>query len=70
MFDFNAHFDVIDNSADGSNVVEFRRLILEGAQKLGRDFTHAPKYKDYFAPAWFVGIVEEEFQWLFNTWPK
>lgn len=70
MFDFNAHFSVLDNSADGTDVVEFRRLMIEGARKLGRDFTHAPKYKEYFQKAGFVDIVEEKFQWPFNTWPK
>ena len=70
MFDFDAKFRTIDNSEEGTPLRKFSDLMLEGAQKLGKDFTHAPKYKSYFEAAGFVDVVEHQFQWPFNTWPK
>lgn len=70
MFDFNARFSCIDNSDQGTFISRHKELMIDGAKKLGRDFTHAPKYRRYFEEAGFVDVVEEKFQWPFNTWPK
>jgi hypothetical protein len=44
--------------------------MVEGAEILGRDITRAPWWKSYMEAAGFVEVVEECFQWPFNTWPK
>lgn len=70
MFDFDARYKTIDGSDAGSELRKYSNLMLEGAAKFGKDLTHAPRYKSYFEEAGFVDIVEETFQWPFNTWPK
>ena len=70
MFDFDAKFDVIDSSADGTELRRFSDLMLDGAKKLGRDFRHAPEYKRYFEEIGFEDVTEVKFDWPFNTWPR
>jgi Methyltransferase domain len=70
MFDFDAKYRCIDNSDEGTAFREYSELMITGAAKLGKVITHAPNYKRYFEEAGFVDVVEERFQWPFNTWPK
>jgi hypothetical protein len=48
----------------------WRELLLEGAQKLGRDWSCASKYKIYMAKAGFTDIQEVTAKWPINTWPR
>ncbi len=70
MLDFDARFRAIDSSADNTELRRWSDLMIEGAMKLGRDFTHAPKYKRYFEEIGFEDVTEKTFEWPFNTWPK
>jgi hypothetical protein len=70
MFDFIAQIRSVDDSFDGTILQKYSNMMIEGALNLGKDLTHAPRYKDYFEAAGFVDIVEERFQWPINTWPK
>jgi hypothetical protein len=42
-------------------------MMIEGARRLGKDLTHAPRYMSYIEAARFVNVVEKKFQWPFNT---
>jgi hypothetical protein len=70
MFDFDARFRCIDDSDQGTLLRKYSGMMISGAEKLGKVITHAPKYKRYFEEAGFTEVVEERFQWPFNTWPK
>lgn len=70
MFDFTARFGCIDESLAGTALENFSEMMIEGTRRLGKDLTHATRYKDYMEAAGFVDIVEERFQWPINTWPK
>lgn len=60
----------IDDSLHGTALWSFELQMTEGARMLGKDVTHAPMYKSYMEAAGFVDVVEEQFQWPINTWPK
>jgi hypothetical protein len=60
----------IDDSLDGTAQGRFANQMVDGARMLGKDITHAPRYKSYVEAAGFVDVVEEHFQWPSNTWPK
>lgn len=70
MFDFDANFRCIDASSDNTQLRKCSDMMMTGAEKLGKVITNAPKYKRFFEEAGFVDVVEERFQWPFNTWPK
>ncbi len=70
MLDFDAKYRCIDTSDEGTPLRKYSDIMITGAEKLGKVITHAPNYKRYFEEAGFVDVVEERFQWPFNTWPK
>jgi len=43
---------------------------MRAAEKLGKDFTHSRRYKQYFEKAGFVDVTEEHFQWPIGPWAK
>jgi hypothetical protein len=44
--------------------------LVEASEKLGRPLNSCTKYKQQLADAGFVNIVETQFKWPMNTWPK
>lgn len=53
--------------------LELRRLgllFIEAAAKAGRPLDVAPQYKTFLERAGFVDIVERQFKWPLNHWPK
>ena len=70
MFDFTARFGCVDESLAGTVLESFSEMMIEGSRRFGKDLTHPTRYKDYMKAAGFIDIVEEQFQWPINTWPK
>lgn len=60
----------IDHSLEGTALMRFAQIMVDGMRMAGKDITHAPRYKSYMEAAGFVDVVEEIFQWPTNTWPK
>jgi SAM-dependent methyltransferase len=55
---------------EDSAVKKWADLSLEASIKLGRPVNSALQYKEQFAAAGFVDIVQTEFKWPLNQWPK
>lgn len=70
MFEISAQSQCIDNSLEGTALQKYSNMMLEGGRYFGKDFTHAPRYKSYMEAAGFVDVVEKQFQWPSNTWPR
>jgi len=68
--DLNLPITSIDNSMDGTALQHWILLCVEAARKLGSDWTRVPKYKDYFAEAGFVDVVEHRYSWPTNSWAR
>ncbi|KAJ4271188.1 hypothetical protein NW764_013554 [Fusarium oxysporum] len=45
-------------------------LSIEASAKAGRAMNLAPKYKTFLEKAGFVDVVEKQFKWPINEWPK
>jgi hypothetical protein len=45
-------------------------LFLEASEKLGRRMDKTPSYKQMMEKAGFVDVVETQFKWPLNQWPK
>jgi hypothetical protein len=45
-------------------------MVLEGARKLGMDWTKVGKYRQWMDAAGFVGIKELSWRWPTNAWPE
>lgn len=59
-----------DGSWDGTDVKKWTDLCLEGAKKLGMDWTKAGKYKKYLEDAGFEDVHEIKFAWPSNPWAR
>jgi SAM-dependent methyltransferase len=70
MFDFSADIRCLDDSLAGTALEKFHGMMIQGVKSLGKDMTRAPKYKEYFRDAGFIDIVEKQFRWPTNDWPK
>jgi hypothetical protein len=60
----------VDDSLEGTTLLKFANMMIEGMRMAGKDITQAPRYKSYMEAAGFVDVVEDHFQWPTNTWPK
>ncbi|KAF5694729.1 methyltransferase [Fusarium denticulatum] len=45
-------------------------LSIEASAKAGRAINLAPKYKSFLEKSGFVDVVEKQFKWPINEWPK
>jgi hypothetical protein len=43
---------------------------MDAAKRLGKDFTHSRRYREYFLKAGFVDVKVSHFQWPIGTWAK
>jgi hypothetical protein len=60
----------VDDSLEGTTLLKFANMMIEGMRMAGKDITQAPRYKSYMEAAGFIDVVEDHFQWPTNTWPK
>jgi SAM-dependent methyltransferase len=59
-----------DNSYTGTDLERWANLMLEGAAKLGHPMDVADQYAKLMREAGFVDIVEQQFVWPTNAWPR
>ncbi len=45
-------------------------MLVEGSQKLGRDFSAAKQHDKRFHEIGFVNVEKKLFKWPTNSWPK
>lgn len=61
----------VDGTHEGTAVDKWMIKLHEGAHKLGgKDWWCTPHYATWFKQAGFVSVVERQFSWPSNTWPK
>jgi len=63
-------FRCIDDSFEGTFLQKWANLIMEGTQKMGKDWTKVQNYKQYFEDAGFVDVEEKKYEWPLGTWAK
>ena len=56
--------------AKDSKLLEWNRLLVEASKKLGSPLNSALNYKQQLKDAGFVNIVQHEFKWPSNDWPR
>ena len=56
--------------SEDSALLRWTRLLRESSTKLGAGLDSAEKYKQQLIDAGFVNVVQKEFKWPMNTWPK
>ncbi len=61
---------VDDSMPEDSVLKKWAGLILEGTTKIGRPIDSARNYKQQLEKAGFVDIVEQQYLWPQNKWPK
>ncbi len=59
-----------DSLKKDSALNKWSDLSLKASIKLGRPVNSATKYKAQFEAAGFVDVVQTEFRWPINQWPK
>jgi len=59
-----------DSLPKDSYLAKWDRLVLECSHKWGSPVDSVLKYKDYLAEVGFTNIVEHEYIWPSNSWPK
>jgi hypothetical protein len=61
----------LDGTVEGTALQTWNEKLVEGARLLGgKDWHCAPHYSEWFQEAGFVDVVERQFSWPSNTWPK
>lgn len=55
---------------EDSAVLRWTKLLHEASNKLGSSLGSAEKYKEQLADAGFTNIVQVEYKWPMNTWPR
>ncbi|KAJ3542738.1 hypothetical protein NM208_g3939 [Fusarium decemcellulare] len=51
-------------------LTRFGQLCIEASANAHRPIDIAPKYKDFLEKAGFIDVVERQFKWPLNRWPK
>lgn len=59
-----------DTIPPDSALMKWCNLMVEAGQKLGRPLNGANYYKQQLEAAGFTNIVEVQFKWPINRWPK
>jgi len=60
----------IDGTHEGTALQSWNNTLIEGAKKIGYDWWCPPNYRQWFIDAGFEGVVERQYQWPSNTWPR
>ena len=66
-------FPILDNDdsfPEDCAVKKWSDLIVEGTTKLGRPANSAKQYKLQLEAAGFENVVEKQYRWPQNRWPK
>ena len=53
-----------------SALMRWSRMWSEGSKKLGVEFDAALSHKERLVNAGFASVVQREYKWPINTWPK
>lgn len=59
-----------DSLPEHSYLLQWDRLLVEASLKFGAPLNSALKYKEQLAEVGFTNIVQTEYPWPTNTWPK
>jgi len=70
MQEFSLKPTSIDGSIHGTALEAWMTKLVEGAAILGKDWLCTQHYTEWFKEAGFVDVVERQFAWPSNTWPK
>ncbi|KAG9233730.1 S-adenosyl-L-methionine-dependent methyltransferase [Amylocarpus encephaloides] len=63
-------FQYIDGVPRDSHLYKWNEIVVTGAAKSGRPWTNAQHYKEWMEEIGFVDVVEKNFYWPTNAWPK
>jgi hypothetical protein len=70
MQDFSCPWPSVDGSSAGTAFEKWCDMMVEGARKLGRDLTQAPRYSGFMREVGFVDVVEKWMAWPIGPWAK
>jgi len=71
VVDYNYPFKVDDDSLPPNPALQkWCQLMLEGCAKAGRSIDSARHFKKQLEEVGFVDVVEQQFKWPQNRWPK
>ncbi|KAK0702219.1 S-adenosyl-L-methionine-dependent methyltransferase [Lasiosphaeris hirsuta] len=59
-----------DSIPENSAALKWNRLLLDASHKLGRALDSPLHYKQQLANAGFTDVVQIEYKWPINSWPK
>jgi len=59
-----------DGTVEGTALQKWNTKLLEAARVMGRDWLCTLNYTQWFKDAGFEDVVERQFMWPQNTWPK
>ncbi|KAJ2893511.1 putative methyltransferase domain-containing protein [Zalerion maritima] len=63
-------FEAIGDIPNDSVLCKWTGLICDAAEKIGRPWHNATRYKQYFKDAGFENVVERRFYWPIGLWAK
>jgi len=55
---------------DDTPILRWTQLLVEAAEKLGRSLAMAVRFKEMLEEAGFEDVVEIQFKWPSNSWPR
>ncbi|KAH8901132.1 TAM domain methyltransferase [Thozetella sp. PMI_491] len=55
---------------DSHELAKWDKMLVEGSQKLGRDFSAAKEHDKRLRDAGFINVEKKLFKWPTNPWPK
>lgn len=68
--EMNPPFEHIGDKPPDCSLLKWINLIVDAAKTIGRDWTKARNYKQYFEEVGFENVVERQFYWPVGFWPK
>jgi hypothetical protein len=60
----------LDGTVEGTALQRWNDNLIAGAAKTGRDWHCTKRYREWFEEVGFEEVVEKQFYWPGNTWPK
>lgn len=70
MQDFSCPSPSIDGSSAGTALEKWCDMMVEGAKRLGKDLTQAPRWSGLMRDVGFVDIVDKRMAWPIGPWTK
>lgn len=68
--EYYVELQCIDDTLEGTALQRWNRLLMEAAEKMGRNPRAAAKFRAQLADAGFVDVVERKFALPGNAWAK